>query len=243
MPPYECSAFGKTRRRFVTRFLCLVVAGLVMSNITATAQTAQRVRGTIESVQDDALTVKPSDGGDSRKVTITADSKFAFVVPSDLDAIKPGVFIGTATKGPDNHPIALEVVVFPDSMRGTAEGHYPWDMLPDTAKSGAHEVKSSMTNGAVAAAKKPSMVHSAMTNGTVKTDTNKANGKRLSVSFSGGKTLSILVPPNVPIVAFEPSDRSILAVGAKVFIVAANANGTLAAKLVAVGKNGLTPPM
>jgi len=109
---------------------------------------------------------------------------------------------------------------------------------------GGDEVKSGMTNGTVAAAaKKPSMVHSAMTNGTVKTDTNKANGKHLSVSFSGGKTLGILVPPNVPIVAFEPSDRSILAVGAKVFIVAANANGTLAAKLVAVGKNGLTPPM
>jgi hypothetical protein len=43
--------------------------------------------------------------------------------------IKQGTFIGTATATQlDSTLRSLEVVVFPDSIRGTGEGHYPWDL-------------------------------------------------------------------------------------------------------------------
>ncbi|MDQ2804316.1 MAG: metal ABC transporter permease, partial [Pseudomonadota bacterium] len=143
----------------MTRFLGLALAGLTTFSVSAMAQQPQakpqRVRGTIASVSANTLTVTSRDGTAVR-LTIGAGTHFASVIPSNLSAIKPGDFIGTATKGAGSHMQALEVVIFPASMRGTGEGHYPWDMLPNTANGagagGAPEVQSSMTNGTVSGA-------------------------------------------------------------------------------------------
>jgi hypothetical protein len=162
------------------------------------------------------------------------------VTKSSLDAVKEGVFIGTATKG-DTPPTALEVVVFPDSMRGTGEGHYDWDTITDTTKSGAKPVKSSMTNGTIKSTAAP-IVKSSMTNGTVKSGSVAGGAKTITVTYQGG-SLDITVPAKAPIVAFEPADISILKPGAKIFAVAAGEGTKFDAKLVAVGKDGLTPPM
>ena len=87
-------------------------------------------------------------------------------------------------------------------------------------------------------------VKSAMTNGTVKADASAAGGARtLTVSYGKDGSKEIVVPSSAPIVAFEPADKTILAPGSKVFAVVAKDGAKAEGKLVAVGKDGLTPPM
>jgi hypothetical protein len=223
----------------------LALAGLV-AVVTAAeaAPKVERLRGTIESVTGGGFTMKTLDGA-SESVALAPDAKVAWVVPSSLDAIKDGVFIGTATKG--EPPVALEVVLFPEAMRGTGEGHYDWDTIPDRTAGGA-QVKSAMTNGTVKAdvrstAPDAPRVKSAMTNGTV-TKSGAGAERTLTVDYGQGQSVQILVPPQVPVVTFEPAQASAVAPGAKVFaVVARGDDGRLTARRVAVGKDGLTPPM
>ncbi len=189
---------------------CLLLA------VPALAQTAagpvQRVRGTVEQVSADAVTVK--SGARDLRIALPADWSVTAVAASDLAAIKPGTFIGTAASGPDTHLVAREVVVFPPAMKGTGEGHYPWDLGPQ----------------------------STMTNATVDAETTGTTGRSLALSYKGGK-VDVLVPPGTPIVTLEAGSRSMLTPGAHVFIVASGSGDALTAKRIAVGKDGLTPPM
>ena len=221
-----------------------------LTTLAGAAQAApdlQRVRGTIESSDGGSVTVKTTDG--TSQTVQLGGAKFAWVVKSSLEQIKEGTFIGTATKG-ENPMTALEVVLFPESMRGTAEGHYARDAIPDhTAGGGGPVVKSSMTNGTVkaggAGAGGAPKVKSSMTNATVaSSDAGSGGGERtLTVTYDKDGSKTIVVPPKAPIVAFEPADKAILTPGAKIFVVAAKDGGKLDGKLVAVGKDGLTPPM
>ena len=217
----------------------LAAASILALTVAASAApTLQRVRGTIESSDNGTLTVKTADGK-SQAVTLAPDTKFTSVVKASLDDVKDGVFIGTATKG--EPPVALEVVLFPDSMRGTGEGHYDWDMITDTTE-GGKAVKSSMTNGTIKATAKP-MTKSAMTNGTVKSGSAAGGAKKLTVTYDNGKSLDVTVPPTAPIVAFQPADKAVMKPGASVFVVSMVDGAKLNAKMVAVGKDGVTPPM
>ncbi|SFL02725.1 metal ABC transporter permease [Methylorubrum salsuginis] len=229
-----------------TMWTALAVAA--MTTVAGSAYAApelQRVRGTVEKSDGGTLTIKTNEGG-TQNVQIEG-ATFAWVVKSSLDQIKDGVFIGTATKG-DNPPTALEVVLFPEEMRGTAEGHYAWDAIPDHTGGGS-VVKSSMTNGTVkaggAGAGGAPKVKSSMTNATVtgNTASGAAGERTLTVTYDKDGSKTIVVPPKAPIVAFEKSDKAVLTPGGKVFVVAAKDGDTLKAKLVAVGKDGLTPPM
>lgn len=223
----------------------LTAAALVTLSSASFASALERVRGTIEKADGGTLTIKTDAGSETVDV---GSAKFVSVVPSSLDAIKDGVFIGTATKG-ENPMTALEVVVFPDSMRGTAEGHYGWDAIQDqTAAAGGAKVKSAMTNGTVKAETTGSAggpkVKSMMTNGTVKAGGGAASGERtLTVTYDKDGSQKIVVPASAPVVAFEPADKAVLKPGAKVFAVVAKEGGKTEGKLIAVGKDGLTPPM
>ncbi|MDH2309841.1 metal ABC transporter permease [Methylobacterium brachiatum] len=226
----------------MARLPTLALASLL--TLGAAAQAAappERLRGTIEAVESGGFTLKTLDGK-SERVTLAPDAKVSWVVPAQLDHIKDGVFIGTATKG--EPPVALEVVLFPESMRGTGEGHYDWDVIPD--HTGGTAVKSTMTNGTVKAAAPASdapRVKSAMTNGTVKASGTGAE-RTLTVDYGKGQSMTILVPPQAPVVTFEPADAAAISAGAKAFVVAARGeDGTITARRVAVGKDGLTPPM
>ncbi|KNY21518.1 hypothetical protein [Methylobacterium sp. ARG-1] len=226
----------------MARLPTLALASLL--TLGAAAQAAappERLRGTIEAVEGGGFTLKTLDGK-SERVTLAPDAKVSWVVPAQLDHIKDGVFIGTATKG--EPPVALEVVLFPESMRGTGEGHYDWDVIPD--HTGGTAVKSTMTNGTVKAAAPASdapRVKSAMTNGTVKASGTGAE-RTLTVDYGKGQSMKILVPPQAPVVTFEPADAAAISAGAKAFVVAARGeDGTITARRVAVGKDGLTPPM
>ncbi len=191
----------------------LALAGVVLT-LPALAQTepVQRIRGTVEQVSPDSVTVRA--GARDVRIALPAGWKVTEIVPSQLSAIKPGTFIGTAATGPDTHLVAREVVVFPPALKGTGEGHYPWDLGPE----------------------------STMTNATVDAEATGTNGRTLSLSYKGGK-VEVLVPPGVPIVSLHPGRRAMLAPGAHVFIVASGDSDHLTAKRIAVGKDGLVPPM
>ncbi|MGI4879556.1 MAG: hypothetical protein ACRYG4_18945, partial [Janthinobacterium lividum] len=135
-----------------------------------------------------------------------------------IDQIVAGSFIGTAAKpGPNGGLRALEVHVFPASMRGAGEGHRAWDLGKT----------STMTNGNVGAV------------GSVK----HAKGRTITVDYKGGQQ-EVFVPATVPIVAFSDGNFAELVPGAHVFaFTMKSADGKLTAGQVAVGLNGTVPPM
>lgn len=197
------------------------------------------IRGTVSAVTADGFTVTTATG--MQKVAFTPTTRLAGVVPSTLDQVKPGSFIGTANVVTGKSARALEVVVFPEAMKGAGLGDYAWD-LP--AKGGATEGGammaggSAMTNGTVKTATEAK--GSSMTNGTVKTST--GTGSRTLVVDYGKGEKTIRVPANVPVVTFAPAEKSALVNGAHVFVVGAP-GATVNAAMVAVGLNGTIPPM
>jgi hypothetical protein len=145
------------------------------------------------------------------------ETKAVGVVKATLADIKAGSFVGIgAMPQADGTQRALEVLIFPDAMRGTGEGHYPWDLQPK----------------------------STMTNGNVEQVVTSVDGGTLTVKYKDGEK-KIIVPPDVPIVTFVPGDKADLKPGVKIFIVAAKKlpDSTLQAARVNYGKDGLTPPM
>lgn len=231
--------------------------GNMVGNATTTSAVpaATRTRGVVQTIAADAVTLQTYDGK-STSVPIDAKTGFAWVVASNLDSLKDGDFVGTATTGPDTALRAVELVIFPESMRGSGEGHYAWDVPGVVAAAGGGNAGSSaMTNGTVqgqsAMTNGTVQGQSAMTNGTVEPQSAMTNGtvtgnagkpgeKMLTISYKGGKA-QVLVPAGTPIVRFEPTQRSVLAKGQKVFAV--KTADTPGAKFIAIGKDGLTPPM
>ena len=196
--------------------------------VFAATDAPQHIRGTIESYKADTLVVNTASGAVS--VHVTPKTRVSGIVPGSLDDIKSGTFIGTANAPVDGTARALEVVVFPDSMRGTGEGDYAWD-LPAAGK------HSAMTNGTIAAQRKMS----SMTNATV-SHVDSGAMRTVTVDYKGG-TKRIAIPPGAPIVRVAPGSPALLTKGAHVFVVAGSKAGSLTALFVAAGQNGTVPPM
>ncbi len=208
------------------------------------AANIERIRGTIESADQNSVTVQ-TQHGDAVKVALTDATKYVTVAKSSLSNVAKGSFIGTSTKGSDDSQVALEVHIFPPSMRGAGEGHYGWDKLPDTTMAGGSNVATSMTNGtvqAVSSGRPQPEVKSMMTNGNVGSVSQQGGAERLVVTYNGGEQ-TILVPSTAPIVAYQPAEHSAVVTGAHVVIRASDDDGKVTADQVAVGKDGLTPPM
>ncbi len=174
-----------------------------------------RVRGTIDRVEGSIYVVKARDGAEL-KLTLADNPQIAGIVKASLSDIKQGVFVGvTAMPQADGSLSALEVHIFTEAMRGTGEGHYPWDLRPQ----------------------------STMTNGNVEQIATAVDGRTLTMKYKDGEK-KIFVPADTPIVAYVQGDKSDLKPGAKVFIVAAKQpDGTLQGRAWRVGRDGLTPPM
>jgi hypothetical protein len=85
-------------------------------------------------------------------------------------------------------------------------------------------------------------VNTTMTNGDVGSVSQQAGAERITVTYNGGEQ-TVLVPPTAPIVAYQPAQRSAVVTGAHVVIRASEEGGKVTADQVAVGKDGLTPPM
>jgi hypothetical protein len=200
-----------------------------------------RVRGTVAAITSSTLTVRTAHG--NVPVSFKGNTAFVSVFPSDLNHVRPGGYVGVASKNAGDRLIALSVIVFPPSMKGAAEGHAAYDILPDTTLSGGAGTASSMTNASVQTISNRGapQVNSSMTNGSVAAAAGSGGVKLLTVTYRGGRQ-NILVPPTAPIVAFVPARESIVAPGAAVFVNADKANGKITAALVAVGRNGQAPP-
>jgi hypothetical protein len=200
-----------------------------------------RVRGTVQSVSGKVLTLTTNSG--VVRLQLSPTIRYAELVPSDKDHVKPGSFLGiTSVTQPDGSQRAVEIHVFPEAMRGSGEGSYPWDW-PGTA--GSHSAPHSrMTNGTVSAGTPSAALHSRMTNGTV---SNQTGGSRLTLKYKGAGGAGeqpITIPAGIPIVTFAPGTVQDLKPGAHVFIIAdKQVSGALTAQRVMVGKNGMTPPM
>jgi hypothetical protein len=197
------------------RRLFLAAAVLVSTGAIAQTVPPTRVRGTVATLDGNTLTVNSRDG---QKLEIALKDGFAVasVKKVELSSIEPNSFIGTATRaGADGKLTAIEVLVFPEAMRGTGEGFYPWDLEPG----------------------------SMMTNGTVKGAVTAASGRELTIGFKDSSN-TVFVPPSAPVVTFAPATRDDLKPGAPVFVVATkDAQGKLGAARVTVGKDGVAPPM
>lgn len=174
-----------------------------------------RVRGTIAKVTKHELVVHARDGS-TVNITLTDPLTVETLKRVPLSAIKDDAYVGIASRNtPSGMAQALEVLVFPPAMRGTGEGHYPWDLQPG----------SMMTNAPVT--------------GVVKTGA----GRTLTLTYKGG-TFTVHVPQRTAIVTFAPATRADLQPGRRVFVIAhKDAHGHLAAPRVTVGTHGVNPPM
>ena len=200
-----------TRGAFAAASFALMCTALPVS-----AQETVRVRGTIERVEGPIFVVKNRDGAEV-KLTVTDNPLFVAIVKSTMTDIKPGMFVGsTGMTQPDGSQKAIEVHIFPESMRGTGEGHYDWDLKPQ----------------------------SKMTNANVEQTVAGVDGQMLSVKYKDGEK-KILVTPDTAIVTYATGDKSDLKPGTKIFIAAAKkqSDGTLQTPRITYGKDGLTPPM
>ena len=117
----------------------IVLGAFAMMGIaTALAQDTVRVRGTIERIDGSIYVVKARDGAEV-KVALADNPQIAGVVKASLSDIKQGSFVGvTAMPQADGSQSALEVHIFPEAMRGTGEGHYPWDLRPQSTMTNAN---------------------------------------------------------------------------------------------------------
>ena len=222
------------------RLLALAMATSTALAATTALAAPERVRGTITGVSGDTLTVNTAVGH-TVPVTLTQRTRYLKVAPSSLDHLDPGAYIGTATKSIGDQLIALEVTIFPPSLKGTGEGHYAWDRIRDTTLSGVGTAPSAMTNGTVSTVSGATTVNSPMTNGTVSSTMGSEGAKQIVVTYKGGKQV-VLVPPTAPIVTYELGERAELKPGAAVFINALSHDGMVTANAVAVGIDGVKPP-
>jgi len=175
-----------------------------------------RVRGTVEKADGPMLMVKSRDGRATYKVKLADNVAVRGVVKASLSDIKPNSFIGvTGMPQADGSQKAMEIHIFPEALRGTGEGHRPWDLAPN----------------------------STMTNATVAQMVKGVQGDEISLKYKDGEK-KIVVAQNTAIVAYVPGDKSEVRPGAKI-VAAANKkeDGTLEAATIAVGRDGIAPPM
>jgi hypothetical protein len=197
------------------QFLHVIALAAAASPALVAAQQARtvRLRGTIEALTDTKLTLMERSG-QRMELALAPTYTVTEVYPVKLEDVKAGSFVGVGgMPQSDGSQKAIAVVLFPENMRGTGEGHYPFDFLP----------QSTMTNATVAdVAKSPS-------------------GERLELRYKDGQK-TIIVPPDAPIVSLRPGDRDMVKVGQRVAVNVQEINGTPTVVRVNAGKNGFAPP-
>ena len=187
---------------------------LVCIALPASAQESIRIRGTIERIDGPVYVVKNRDGAEL-KLTVTDNPLFVAISPSKIADIKPGMFVGSAgTMQPDGIQKAIEVHIFPESMRGTGEGHYDWDLKPGTK----------------------------MTNGNVEQSVAAVDGPILSVKYKDGEK-KLLVTSETVVVTYVMGSKDELKPGTKIFVAAAKKqpDGTVQTPRITYGRDGAGP--
>ena len=199
---------GRSRIRLAGLALA---AGLAASS--SFAQQTTRIRGPIAAVDGAVLTVKAGEAGDV-KVRLAENAAVYAAVKASLADIKPGVFIGVgATPQADGSQRAIQITIFAESLRGTGEGHRPWDRPNST-----------------------------MTNATVDTMVAGVNGQEITIKYKGGEK-KIIVGPEAVIRAYVEGSRDEFKPGANVSIFNAMRapDGVFEAARITVGRDGVVP--
>jgi hypothetical protein len=202
------------------RSLSLLAGGFaVLVAVSAAAQappagTPTRVSGTVDKFVGQDLSVTQRDGQVAR-VTLIADAAIFGMAKASIADIKPGDFVASGgVRGTDGKIHAVEVRIFPESLRGAGEGQRPWDVKPDGV----------------------------MTNATVGTVAKAPDGDVIHVTYKGGES-EYTVGPDVPILTYVRGDTGLLKPGAAVFMIALKQpDGTLTASRVTAEKDGVKPP-
>jgi hypothetical protein len=118
----------------------MLAGAALLAAISASAAWAQqpvRVRGTIAAVDGPMLTIKTREGTDV-KAKLADNAMVVAVVKASYSDIKQGSFIGvTGMPQPDGSQRCMEIHIFPEAMRGTGEGHRPWDLQPQSTMTNA----------------------------------------------------------------------------------------------------------
>ncbi len=199
---------------FPTCAAAALALALLPGAVLAEDAVPNRIRGKVETVTPDTLTVATREGT-TAAITLDRGWKLVGVTTAAMSDIKPGSYLGIASiPGASGHEEALEVLIFPDAMKGTGEGQFPWDLQPD----------STMTNALVSSV--------ATTAGNV-----------LTMGTAGHET-TIAVPDGTPIVTFGPAATTDLTPGKTVFVPGKRAaDGTLSTATVLVETGGVLPPM
>ena len=199
---------GMLQRAFAALSFSLVCIAL-----PASAQEIVRIRGTIERIEGPVYVIKNREGAEL-KLTLTDNPLFVAISPSKMTDIKPGMFVGSAgMMQPDGTQKAIEVHIFPESMRGTGEGHYDWDLKPQ----------------------------SKMTNGNVEQTVSGVDGPVLSVKYKDGEK-KLVVTPETVVVTYVPGNKDEVKPGTKVFVAAKKQpDGTFQAPRITYGRNGAGP--
>ena len=177
-----------------------LTAATLMTSVALQAQTPpnlanmQRFNGTVESVNGKTLKVKSNEAG-SIDVRLMPNTLIMVRQSATLQEIDANSFIGcTAVKQPSGEMFASECHLFPESMRGTGEGHNPMGPPATT-----------MTNGTVAT----------MTNGSVQSASGNPGGPLLKVAYKGGEQ-SIHITPKTELTKIVAGDAAILKPGVRV---------------------------
>jgi hypothetical protein len=198
----------------------LSIAIALFSAVATTAAFAQqpqttRLRGVIEKIDGRTVLAK-SAKGEPLKLNLGDKVLVVAVVKASAADIKEGLFVGSgAMPQPDGSQKALEVHIFAESMRGTGEGHRPWDGAPN----------------------------STMTNGTVGAAVAGVDGPVITLNYKDGEK-KIVVTPNVPIVRYEIADVNAIKPAAPFSVTAAlpQPDGSFDVNRINVGRDGASPP-
>jgi hypothetical protein len=183
--------------------------------LPASAQDTVRVRGTVERIEGPVYIVKTRDGSEVKLVTVEDKPLFVAIVPATMKDIKQGMYVGSAgMMQEDGTQKAIEVHIFPESMRGTGDGHYDWDLLPK----------------------------SKMTNGNVEEAVSAVDGPVLRVKYKDGEK-KLVVTPQTVVVTYEFGKREEIQPGTRIFVAAAKKqpDGTLLTPRITYGRNGEGP--
>lgn len=192
----------------------LALAALLTLALAAPASaqtTPKRIRGTIQSLDGNRLTVVPN-AGEPLRVVLAPNYTVGAIVPTTLDKVKPGTTIAIVGFGPPKQKRAAVISIFPAGAT-VNESQFAWDTQPD----------------------------SVMTNAPVTADVSGTEGRMLTVTVKGEPIQVSVPPnaiiqetePGTPAMLTPGAKVLIFAQQA--------ADGTIAAPRVNVGKDGWTP--
>ena len=177
--------FLSTRRMAIA--IAILAGATVALAAPVNAQTAVRVRANVVSLDGDRLTIRTKDNQEMQ-VRLVEPVAVSARVRAEASSIKSGDFVGAAAMpGKDGALAGVEVVIFPEALRGTGEGHRPFDLMPE----------------------------STMTNATVADEVVATDGKTLKLTYKGGEQ-RLALTPDTRVFTIAPGSLADLKPGAAV---------------------------